>query len=127
MKTVKDKTISEFLEENPEYTGTVVFDREKEEVDRYVYQDYGWGKQTVHFTEGVIYNEEGPSIEYENGAVIYTDSEGKKHRTDGPAQIDPNGKVKYFVNGDEVSKAGLDHLVTRHNKIASLFDDDDEE
>jgi len=102
----------------------VTFDNKKKELhDVYMYADSSWGKQTVHFQKGKIYNPNGPSMIYENGAEVWTNKDGIKHREDGPAICNiPRARDRYFYNGEEVTKKDLEIVVERHKKINALLD-----
>ena len=49
---------------------------------------------------GKLHREDGPAIEYANGAVEYWYFDGKLHREDGPAVTYANGEKFWYVNGD---------------------------
>lgn len=52
----------------------------------------------VHFKDGVLHNEDGPAVIYENGTKRWY-IDGKAHREDGAAVEYKNGKKIYLYNG----------------------------
>lgn len=47
----------------------------------------------------------GPSRIYAAGTVVYTDTGGNLHRTNGPALIQPNGDKEYWVRFSRLTPA----------------------
>lgn len=52
---------------------------------------------------GVLHNEDGPAIEYNNGHRAWYIN-GKRHRLDGPAIEYLNGSMEWYINGKYVNK-----------------------
>ena len=67
---------------------------------------------------GKLHREDGPAIEYCDGAKIWYLND-KRHRLDGPAYLCYNGEKYWFINEcnvtDEITKWAIDNNIDLDN------------
>lgn len=50
---------------------------------------------------------------YEKKLGVYWYKNGVQHREDGPAFVQPNGKSKWFIKGEEVTRENFKYVMEK--------------
>ena len=64
------------------------------------------------YRDGLPYRVNGPAVITLAGKQCWY-YDGKRHRTDGPALTYANGRVEYWINGNQVSEYEIMFLVNQ--------------
>ena len=77
------------------------------------------GTRWYYNSAGQLHRDEGPAIEYPNGAKYWYQN-GLRHRTDGPAIEWYDGDKWWFIDGVHLTAADFKLAVKNHERTRSI-------